>query len=88
MEEKKNPAPEESQILNWLDPWIFQKKNNSQIIKYLSESKWIEKNEACKTIEKILLEANMEILLNGLNELFNLIKSKKKNLNHGQKCSH
>lgn len=34
------------------------------------------KKEACETIEKILNDANMKILPVGLNDLFNLIKSK------------
>jgi hypothetical protein len=54
----------------------ISKKINNQLIKDLSEGKWIEKKEACETIEKILVEANMKILPNGLNELFNLIKNK------------
>ena len=54
----------------------ISKKITSQILKNISEGKWAEKKEACEQIEKILKEANMKILPNGLNELMNLIKKK------------
>ncbi len=45
-------------------------------MKNISDGKWAEKKEACEQIEKLLKEANMKILPNGLNELMNLIKKK------------
>jgi hypothetical protein len=62
--------------LELLAPVDISKKLTSQLIKDLSEGKWQEKKEACETIEKILNDANMKILPVGLNDLFNLIKSK------------
>ena len=57
-------------------PVDISKKLNSQLLKDLSEGKWVEKKEACENIEKILADANMKILPNGLNDLFSLIKTK------------
>ncbi len=62
--------------LELVGPVDISKKLTSQLLKDLSEGKWIEKKEACETIEKILNDANMKILPNGLNDLFNLIKNK------------
>ena len=62
--------------LELISPVDISKKISSQLIKDLSEGKWLEKKEACETIEKILNDANMKILPNGLNDLFNLIKTK------------
>ena len=62
--------------LELLAPVDISKKLTSQLIKDLSEGKWQEKKEACEIIEKILNDANMKILPVGLNDLFNLIKSK------------
>ena len=69
---KKKPSVN----LELVGPVDISKKINNQLIKDLSEGKWIEKREACETIEKILVDANMKILPNGLNDLFNLIKTK------------
>ena len=46
------------------------------MLKDIKSGKWPEKKEACENIEKILENANMKILPNGLNDLFNLIKEK------------
>ena len=54
----------------------ISKKITPQILKNIAEGKWSEKKEGCEQIEKILKEANMKILPNGLNELMNLIKKK------------
>ena len=56
-------------------PVDISKKINTQI-KDLSEGKWNEKKEAFENIENILSEANFKILPTGLNDIFNLIKSK------------
>ena len=42
--------------LELVAPVDISKKLTSQLIKDLSEGKWIEKKEACETIEKILNE--------------------------------
>ena len=62
--------------LELIAPVDISKKLTNQLLKDLSEGKWVEKKEACENIEKILNDANMKILPNGLNDLFNLIKSK------------
>ena len=62
--------------LELVGPVDISKKLNSQLLKDLSEGKWIEKREACENIEKMLTDANMKILPNGLNDLFSLIKTK------------
>ena len=54
----------------------ISKKITPEILKNIKDGKWTEKKEACDKIEKILKEANMKILPNGLNELMNLIKKK------------
>ena len=54
----------------------ISKKITPQILKDISDGKWAEKKEACEQVEKILTEANMKILPNGLNDLMNLIKKK------------
>ena len=54
----------------------ISKKITPQLLKNISDGKWAEKKEACEQIEKLLKEANMKILPNGLNELMNLIKKK------------
>ena len=54
----------------------ISKKITPEILKNIKDGKWTEKKEACDKIEKILKEANMKILPNGLNELMNLIKQK------------
>ena len=54
----------------------ISKKITSQMLKDIKSGKWPEKKEACENIEKILENANMKILPNGLNDLFNLIKEK------------
>ena len=66
----------QSMDLELVGPVDISKKLNSQLLKDLSEGKWVEKKEACEAIEKILNDANMKILPNGLNDLFNLIKNK------------
>ena len=57
-------------------PIDISKKITPQILKNISNGKWAEKKDACETIEKLLKEANMKILPNGLNDLMNLIKEK------------
>ena len=59
-----------------IPPQDISKKITPQIIKLLSSPKWAEKKEACETIEKILISANMRILPNGLNTLMTNIKKK------------
>ena len=59
-----------------IPPQDISKKITPQIIKLLSSPKWAEKKEACETIEKILISANMRILPNGLNTLMTSIKKK------------
>ena len=54
----------------------ISKKITPQILKCISDGKWAEKKDACEQIEKILCDANMKILPNGLNDLMNLIKKK------------
>ena len=54
----------------------ISKKITPQILKNISDGKWAEKKDACEQIEKILCDANMKILPNGLNDLMNLIKKK------------
>ena len=71
-----NVKKKQSGELELISPVDISKKLTSQLLKDLSEGKWIEKKEACETIEKILNDANMKILPNGLNDLFNLIKTK------------
>ena len=58
-----------------IPPQDISKKITPQIIKQLS-GKWAEKKEACETMEKILVAANMRILPNGLNTLMTNIKKK------------
>ena len=65
------------EIYNENLPYVdISEKITPQIIKYISDGKWNEKKEACENIEKILIEANMKILPNGLNALMHLIKKK------------
>ena len=59
-----------------IPPQDISKKITPQIIKLLSSGQWAEKKEACDTIEKILISANMRILPNGLNTLMTNIKKK------------
>ena len=59
-----------------IPPQDISKKITPQIIKLLSSPKWAEKKEACDSIEKILVSANMRILPNGLNTLMTNIKKK------------
>ena len=59
-----------------IPPQDISKKITPQIIKLLSSPKWAEKKEACDSIEKILISANMRILPNGLNTLMTNIKKK------------
>ena len=54
----------------------ISKKITPQMLKDISVGKWAEKKDACEQIEKILTEANMKILPNGLNDLMDLIKKK------------
>ena len=68
-----NPNQEHNIIIS--GPVDISKKINMQL-KDLSEGKWSEKKEAFENIENILLEANNKILPTGLNDFFNLIKSK------------
>ena len=58
-----------------IPPQDISKKITAKIIKDLS-GKWAEKKEACESIEKILTQANMRILPNGLNNLMTTIKKK------------
>ena len=53
----------------------ISKKITPNLLKDIKDGKWPEKKEACEAIEKIIIDANMKILPNGLNDLFNLIKS-------------
>ena len=71
-----NTKKKQSGEIELITPIDISKKITNQLLKDLSEGKWIEKKEACETIEKILNDANMKILPNGLNDLFNLIKTK------------
>ena len=81
---KKNSKKKENSEINkrksadfeLIGPVDISKKLNSRLLKDLSEGKWIEKKEACESIEKILNDANMKILPNGLNDFFSLIKTK------------
>ena len=58
-----------------IPPQDISKKITAKIIKDLS-GKWAEKKEACESLEKILTQANMRILPNGLNNLMTTIKKK------------
>ena len=59
-----------------LSPQNISKKITGQLIKDIANGKWPEKKEAVENIEKILIEANMKIVPDGLGDLFNLIKDK------------
>ena len=76
---KKNSKTDNNIIINGesnqITPIDISKKINPHL-KDLSEGKWSEKKEAVENIENILLEANNKILPLGLNDFFNLIKSK------------
>ena len=52
------------------------KKLNKKILNDISNGKWIEKKTACEFIIKIINESNMNILPNGLKELFIVINNK------------
>ena len=60
----------------------ISKKITPAMMKDIKDGKWPEKKAACEAIEKIIENANMKILPNGLNDLFALIKTK---LNDGNK---
>ena len=47
--------------LELIAPVDISKKLTNQLLKDLSEGKWVEKKEACENIEKILNDANMKI---------------------------
>ena len=59
-----------------IPPQDISKKVTPQIIKLLGSPKWAEKKQACDSIDKILVSANMRILPNGLNILMTTIKKK------------
>ena len=59
----------------------ISKKILSNTIKILTEGKWMNKKEAIKSIENILISANKQIQPKGLNELFNAIKLNLKDSN-------
>ena len=44
----------------------ISKKITSQMLKDIKSGKWLEKKEECENIEKMLENANMKILPNGL----------------------
>ena len=48
----------------------------NKLLKDIDNGKWIDKKEGIENIQKIILKANNKILINGLKNLFNLIKSK------------
>ena len=58
-----------------IPPQDISKKITAKIIKDLN-GKWAEKKEACESIEKILVAANMRILPNGLNNIMTTFKKK------------
>ena len=59
-----------------INPQDISKKITKELLKDIEEGKWTEKKEAVEKIEKIINDANMKILPNGLNDLFDVIKCK------------
>ena len=58
-----------------IPPQDISKKITPKMLKDLN-GKWAEKKEACDSIEKILIGANMRILPNGLNNVMTAFKKK------------
>ena len=56
-------------------PIDISKKIDDKILNYISDGKWMEKKSACEAIIKILNDTNMNILPNGLNDLFSVINN-------------
>ncbi len=48
----------------------------NKLIKDIDNGKWVDKKEGIENIQKIISKANNKILINGLKNLFNLIKTK------------
>ena len=72
----KTPGKSKSTGLELFQPVDVSKKINADIQKNLKSGKWPEKKEAAEKIEKILEDAHMKILPNGLNPIIDIFKSK------------
>ena len=57
-------------------PIDISKKIDNKLLNFISNGKWMEKKSACDEIIKILNDTNMNILPNGLNDLFSVINNK------------
>jgi len=69
-EKNKNSNNNKFNFQNLICPQDISKKITPKIIKDINEGKWPEKKEAFESLEKILNEANMKILANGIPDLF------------------
>ena len=76
LKKKKKVGSSNEKKLTLIPIVDISKKITNQMLKDIKSGKWPEKKLACENIEKILENANMKILPNGLNDLFNLIKEK------------
>ena len=72
-DDSSQKKPKSNELIPRVD---ISKKITPNLLKDIKDGKWPEKKEACEAIEKIIIDANMKILPNGLNDLFNLIKTK------------
>ena len=72
----KTPGKNKSTGIELFQPVDVSKKINADIQKNLKSGKWPEKKEAAEKIEKILEDAHMKILPNGLNPIIDIFKSK------------
>jgi len=57
-------------------PIDISKKIDDKLLNFISNGKWMEKKNACEEIIKILKNTNMNILPNGLYDLFSVINNK------------
>ena len=77
-----NNSSNNSNILEQIFPRIdISKKITPNLIKDLTEGKWINKKEAITSIENIIKSSNNKIQPKGLSELFNCIKFNLKDSN-------
>ena len=75
-DEKTENNQDNFNAINSSTPQDISKKITKELLKDIDEGKWVDKKDAVEKIEKILYEANMKILPNGLNDLFDIIKDK------------
>ena len=67
---------ENNNTVNSNIPQDISKKITKELLKDIDEGKWNDKKDAVEKIEKIINDANMKLLPNGLNDLFDIIKHK------------